>query len=200
MIAGKARVCRECGDANSAKAFVKGRNLCLECRARMAGEWYRNARATPKARICRVCGCNNSDQRFSVGQNLCVPCGAIQSKEWRAAHSVHTKLYHRKYAREWYRANKKRILRRHRARVYGMTVGDFEALREAQNNRCAICNGAFVKSPHIDHDHKTGAVRGLLCSSCNTGLGLLRDDPRLMRSAIKYLEAGLSAVAKSEAA
>jgi hypothetical protein len=41
---------------------------------------------------------------------------------------------------------------------------------------------------HIDHDHKSGKVRGLLCSCCNTGIGFLKDDPRIMRKAADYVE------------
>lgn len=40
---------------------------------------------------------------------------------------------------------------------------------------------------HIDHDHRTGKVRGILCQACNLGLGKFRDDPALIKSAIRYL-------------
>lgn len=53
---------------------------------------------------------------------------------------------------------------------------------------CAICGQPFVKTPQADHDHATGQVRGLLCGNCNSGLGLLQDNPELLRAAANYLE------------
>lgn len=64
----------------------------------------------------------------------------------------------------------------------------------AQDGRCAICREeetatarGRVRSLAVDHDHETGAVRGLLCSRCNTALGLFRDNPALLLEAIAYL-------------
>ena len=75
-------------------------------------------------------------------------------------------------------------------RKYGITIGEFEKLLEEQSFRCAICRtddwGRHNK-PHIDHDHKTGRVRGLLCSRCNMGLGMFLDNPARLSSAIAYL-------------
>jgi hypothetical protein len=56
-----------------------------------------------------------------------------------------------------------------------------------QRNRCAIC-GARLVAPHVDHDHETGAVRGILCPACNHGLGHFGDSVPTLRSAIKYLQ------------
>lgn len=65
------------------------------------------------------------------------------------------------------------------------------ALREKQDGKCAICGKpealAAKGTFHIDHDHETGFVRGLLCSACNLGIGHFRDDPILMLKAIRYL-------------
>ena len=72
-------------------------------------------------------------------------------------------------------------------RKYGITVADYEAIREAQQGRCALCGAMPTESMHVDHCHKTGRVRGLLCGHCNKGLGLFRDDPELLRRAIAYL-------------
>jgi len=47
--------------------------------------------------------------------------------------------------------------------------------------------GNLVLDLHVDHDHITGALRGLLCSACNTGLGFFRDHPELLKRAIEYL-------------
>ena len=56
-----------------------------------------------------------------------------------------------------------------------------------QRSRCAIC-GEHLVSPHVDHDHRTGAVRGMLCPACNHGLGHFRDSLANLRRAINYLK------------
>ena len=69
---------------------------------------------------------------------------------------------------------------------YGVTREMYEAMHQAQDGRCAVClDRAEVLC--IDHDHETGAVRGLLCGACNVGLGHLKDDPMRLLSAVEYL-------------
>lgn len=65
-----------------------------------------------------------------------------------------------------------------------------ETMRAAQNNLCAICKDELPegKHCHVDHDHTTGKVRGLLCHHCNTALGLFDENPDLMEKAAVYLE------------
>ena len=80
-------------------------------------------------------------------------------------------------------------------RSLGITVDDYKAMLKEQGGRCAICrtsnpNGlrkGQKKVFSVDHCHTTGAVRGLLCSSCNTGLGCLGDDLYGILSALTYL-------------
>ncbi len=77
-------------------------------------------------------------------------------------------------------------------RRHGLTVKEFRAMLARQANLCAICGGPWRgwngRTAHIDHDHKTGRVRGLLCSPCNTAIGRFGDDPALLRRAADYLE------------
>lgn len=74
--------------------------------------------------------------------------------------------------------------------VYGITLADKDALFAAQGKVCAICKTTKFgkRSPHTDHCHKTGKVRGVLCARCNRGLAYFRDDPELFRAAADYLE------------
>jgi hypothetical protein len=58
----------------------------------------------------------------------------------------------------------------------------------AQDGRCAIC-GSALEQLHVDHDHETGEIRGLLCSNCNVAISQLGDDVETMESAIAYLGA-----------
>lgn len=76
--------------------------------------------------------------------------------------------------------------RRHLDEAYGITQHDYETLRDIQGGVCAICGSD--KKLHVDHDHRSGVVRGLLCFNCNTGLGKFEDNERLLRAAIGYME------------
>jgi hypothetical protein len=72
---------------------------------------------------------------------------------------------------------------------YGLTGVEFEAMWLRQSGACAVCRSPFdASSPHVDHDHGTGRVRGLLCFGCNSGIGLLGDDPERVRRALAYLD------------
>lgn len=66
-------------------------------------------------------------------------------------------------------------------------------LKTKHDGKCPICfrvhpSGLVARQPHLDHDHKTGYVRGLLCYNCNVGLGLFKDNPTALRQAAVYLE------------
>lgn len=76
----------------------------------------------------------------------------------------------------------------HLRRKYGLTLNLFEALVAAQLGNCAICGANEDLDLHVDHDHRTKKVRGLLCGKCNKAIGLLNDDPDLLLVAKEYLE------------
>jgi len=78
-----------------------------------------------------------------------------------------------------------------RERLYGLPREDYTALLERQGGRCAICRERATGQLALaaDHDHATGAIRGLLCSRCNNGLGSFRDDAALLETAVDYLGA-----------
>lgn len=79
-------------------------------------------------------------------------------------------------------------------RKYGINLADYKEILDKQEGNCAICgnpetdirNGE-VCNLAVDHNHETGEVRGLLCRSCNTALGLLKDDVTILKAAIDYL-------------
>ena len=70
---------------------------------------------------------------------------------------------------------------------YGITLADYESLGAFQQHKCAICNQETSEDLHVDHDHHTNVVRGLLCGSCNRALGLLEDDIYRLVRAREYL-------------
>ena len=72
-----------------------------------------------------------------------------------------------------------------------MKPAEFDALLDSQGGRCAICRTETAGGKggwHVDHDHATGRIRGLLCHGCNIALGYFRDDPDRLRAAMAYLE------------
>jgi hypothetical protein len=85
--------------------------------------------------------------------------------------------------------DQKRLKRsRHLRKNFGMTIEEFDQMLEKQGGRCAICNETWERTMHVDHCHKTGRIRGLLCSTCNTGIGMLKDSKEIALAAARYLE------------
>jgi Autographiviridae endonuclease VII len=119
----------------------------------------------------------------------------------------------RKRSAEWYTVNRERVLQelreryandpdyraklRKRAnkarrgaelrRYYGMSLEDYDAKLAAQSGVCAMCGRKFKRSLCVDHCHKTGLLRGLLCRGCNVGIGNLGDDWRFLFTSAVYL-------------
>lgn len=112
--------------------------------------------------------------------------------------------------RRHYRENRKRLIAQSRAwqkrnrnlylkikresvlKTFGLTIRDWNNLYKQQGKGCAIC-GVKKNSDRrlaVDHDHRTGNVRGLLCTPCNQGLGKFKDNIELLQNAIQYLMKG----------
>lgn len=74
---------------------------------------------------------------------------------------------------------------------YGMSIDDYNLILKKQKYKCAICGkheSEQVKRLSVDHNHKCGSIRGLLCDACNRGLGFFRDNHKILSKAIKYLQ------------
>jgi hypothetical protein len=104
------------------------------------------------------------------------------SHERRASLSTYMKTYRQKP--EVKRKNKNRSL----DYKYGMSIESYEQHIKWQDNKCKICAEPFTKTPVVDHCHTNGAIRGLLCSFCNSGLGFFRDNKQALTNAIDYLK------------
>ena len=123
---------------------------------------------------CKTCG---ATLRYLSGGKQCVACSRRVKYNYRKSDiGIRTE-------REW-RLRKS----------YGIGIDDYNNMYKKQNGKCLICGcelkegGWGDKSVAIDHNHKTGTVRGLLCNVCNRGIGMFNDDTKLLMSAIKYLE------------
>lgn len=132
----------------------------------------------------------------------CKPCHIAHTTEYRQihpeAHNVRARARaDRRFAETGYRtpSYERSGYRLYLLREYGLTPEDYEAMLAAQNGGCAICGGpntrrqrGVVDRMHIDHDHSTGRVRGLLCNNCNLVLG--RVEKIGLARIIAYLERG----------
>jgi hypothetical protein len=94
----------------------------------------------------------------------------------------------------WYKNNKKLYRNNHYNKTYGITLEEYDSLLISQKHSCKICGVSSElimeqsgKSLSVDHNHITGKIRGLLCNSCNSGLGQFKDDIDIMNKAINYL-------------
>lgn len=102
---------------------------------------------------------------------------------------------------------RRRVLDQTLRKNYGISAAEYDAMYAAQDGRCAICNeeetahvgrGRPTNRLAVDHCHKTGKVRGLLCRSCNTGIGHLGDNVERLFAAVVYLEQNSEEIADGE--
>jgi recombination endonuclease VII len=178
--------CKGCKDAHHAEYIARpevAAKLLEQAHNRAEGKWKRPPRREPIGPGYEVCTSCNEDKPVEefhlhkLGRNgrdsMCKDCK-------RAIHQ-------RRRQDQGYREKEHRWTV---ARRFGLEPGQYDAMLIAQKNGCAICGGVNGNSHHlhVDHDHATGFVRGLLCYTCNTGLGVFKDDPELLRAAIRYLE------------
>lgn len=118
------------------------------------------------------------------------------NKNKKYEHERSKKQYQKhKEKRKIYRESRKIIRRNNNLqKQFGITLDDYNRLSQQQNGVCAICkNPETTKNQYglrplsVDHNHKTGKVRGLLCSKCNTGLGQFQENKLFLLNAIIYL-------------
>jgi hypothetical protein len=124
------------------------------------------------------------------------------SRKYNAAHREEVNERQRKYRaqnpekaresnRKWRVADPEKvresIRKSHLKRKYGLTPEEYDAMVTVQLGLCAICERGDEQL-HVDHNHATGTVRGLLCHGCNKAVGFLHDSPDLLRKAANYLE------------
>jgi hypothetical protein len=94
--------------------------------------------------------------------------------------------------KKYYEAHKsefrKRARKTHLKLRFGISPRDYDEIFDRQGGLCAICKEKSLKRLSVDHNHLTGEVRGLLCASCNFGLGFFKDNPESLKNAISYLK------------
>ena len=138
-------------------------------------------------RVCRECATRKPMAEYHWGprrscrRRICKQCTYARSAVVRSE-----KPEQYKEAARW----------RTRRRKYGLSKAQFDELWSAQAGACGICSrGLDVDATHVDHDHVTGSVRGLLCFTCNMAIGKFGDSIPVLRAAIDYLLRSERAVA-----
>lgn len=121
-----------------------------------------------------------------VPKKECTQCGEskVLSDFYRMKSAPDGHMYECKVCNN--KRNKKSALKYH----FGISINDYNALFEKQEGCCAICGthqSELSEALHVDHDHDNGWVRGLLCKTCNIGLGHFKDNPELLDKAAEYL-------------
>lgn len=141
-------------------------------------------------KICKKCGIKKpiSDFRKHPPNKLgrswvdgsCKDCVRKYKRETRAKWRANNLEKSRKQLKNW-----------SLIRTYGITLDDYNKMFDEQQECCAICrvhNSKLNKPLAVDHSHKSGNIRKLLCAKCNTGLGMFQDNKNLLSLAINYLE------------
>lgn len=149
-------------------------------------------------KICRICNVNKPLDFFHIRKH----------RKGRIGHRSECKSCQQIYKKNYFEANKEAQLAKQKAnynpqkereeclkRHYGLKLSDYEQMMLHQKGVCAICKKAEtvlssngkIRPLSVDHSHSEGYIRGLLCSSCNTGIGFFKDNVMILKEAIKYL-------------
>lgn len=144
----------------------------------MTGEW-------PERRV-RFRNGNSKDCRF---ENLTLFNGLAGKFDYKTREG--RQAYQNAYRKMTPVQEKSRALRD----SFNLSLDDYNEMLESQKGKCAICNqpeaqmrNGKLKALAVDHNHKSGSIRGLLCSDCNTGIGKLKEDKNILLSAVRYLD------------
>jgi hypothetical protein len=169
--------CRKCGGTRRYRTKHRW-GKCIECARDQAGrgrrglpepwavDWSITAETTQPTYEGKPCPRCNLLVKFAKRRGTCVRC----HKQWRRDREVSAPRYSN-----------------HLHRALGFTRERYYEMCETQSWRCAICQTVPRRGLVLDHCHSSIRFRGLLCHECNSGIGLLGDDPARLRAAIEYL-------------
>jgi hypothetical protein len=144
----------------------------------------------PRSRHCGKCG--TLKITLKSGASRCLACHNRHGRDY----------YQRSPLRRWKQRES------YVSRKYGVSMESLQVILRRQDGRCAICSKPwqvcatakkvnheviFLQFLYVDHDHRTGEVRGLLCNACNTAIGLFEEDRARISSALSYLEGSQNA-------
>jgi hypothetical protein len=149
-------------------------------------------------KICRKCKESKELNQFYKHpetkdklSNWCKSCFIDWSLDWKKKNPLKVRVNNKVYRKKNSKNLKEIVRRSFLKKSYNLSLEEYKILFEKQKGICAICLKAQSPSTRqlaVDHDHKTGQIRGLLCTSCNLLLGNAADSKTVLLSAIKYLE------------
>lgn len=118
----------------------------------------------------------------------------VKIASYNRVHNKKTRTQRYSYRSQWRRNNPEKEKAGKLRNRFGLSLQQFKDMLEDQGNKCGVCgidlsNGG-MNHPCVDHDHKTGMVRGILCRRCNSGIGSLKDEPKLLNRAVKWIRKG----------
>lgn len=151
---------------------------------------------TAKNRTCKICKEYKDISNFQPKGYQCKECRAEKQRAYWASLPIEVRRKRQMSleAQKRYRQNNlektKQMSREgHIRRKFGLTVEEYESMLNSQNKVCAICKQDCNTGNRlaVDHNHKTGKIRGLLCKNCNTSIGLLKENINVLENAIIYL-------------
>src|SRR6266542_3916535 len=161
---------------------VKRCKKCAEVKA--LAEFYRSRAARDGRRPeCKACTNAIRLKRYRLNPDREI----ARVRAWQRANPQRVKA--------WAEKNRDKRLKKlreiHLRNKFKLTVEEYDAILHTQDGVCALCECPSTPgiSLHVDHDHGTGEIRGLLCVRCNNALGLFREDPDLLRRAVRYVSA-----------
>lgn len=178
------KTCKKCKIAQEEVNFRKypkyTSGMCINCENEYRKNWRRLTKSRPLY---------ERENLIAEGNNKCFRCNTIKPlSAFKESKRVNTGFVNvcrecLKYQDKFYKLKK----------AYGIDLDKFQTLLKEQGNTCAICMGNFKDSKDmcVDHNHTTLQVRGILCNSCNRGIGLLQDSPINLLRSYKYLKLAL---------
>ena len=179
----KPTACLKCGNPFRPKTRGKFPDNCQMCTLeikRENGREFSAKRSVEKRKA--ILNCKKCGEPLPFGKTTkfqyCRDCYPVMKQEYDRERRI-------KNVEKDPHFDKRRDLKKH----YGISLEDYDRLFLGQGKKCAICKSARAngKGWHVDHDHETGRIRGILCHFCNLGIGHFKDDVASIDRAISYL-------------
>lgn len=124
-----------------------------------------------------------TDKKKGLRKSKCKDCQAEYIQSYKANNEEKLKNIWRKASRKYINYD---IRRNKTLKKYGLDLESYNNIFDKQQGACKICGDKINLC--VDHDHKTGKIRGLLCNACNKGIGYMKDNPDILEKAILYLK------------
>lgn len=192
--------CRDCGEVKPAAEFWRRKQspdglalYCRECFGLRNAAKYRKTQAA----IGKEPRAYRRHSAVPDGMKYCARCAEIKpiddfgsNRAEPSGRASYCRPCHNRAMAEIKAKKHGSVRGYHLERRYGLTEEEVAALHDGQGGFCLIC--LHRHAGHVDHDHASGEIRGVLCFRCNAALGQFKDDPGILRSAVDYLEGRLA--------